>query len=311
MRILRPRRWLWCAGCALTGVVAFIARAADAPASTLPNAPTVSPAAIVDRPLPPAVTQEVPEPQPTPQHAWLAGHWRWQEGAYGWIAPHWELPPVANAVWIAPRWEKKANGYGLIEGYWEQAAGAPVAAAAVPATSPPPVAVVAEPPPPLQREIIVERPTSAHVWIGGYWGWREGRHVWIAGHWEMPPRARVVWVEPRWERRGHGYVLVEGYWREAGPGPDFGSQSREQIVVRRPSEVVVIREAPPPPRRELVGPRPSPRYVWISGYWALRAGRNVWIAGHWEMPPRDRSVWEEPRWEHRGGGYVFIEGRWR
>jgi hypothetical protein len=284
--------------------------AADSPA--VPDAATVPPAPIVERPLPPAVSQEVPEPRPSPQHIWVAGHWRWQEGSYAWIAPHWELPPIPNATWVEPRWEKRGNGYVLVGGYWDQPpAGTPSPATPAPSVPPPAIAVVTESPPPLRHEVIVERPSVTHVWISGYWDWREGRYVWIPGRWERPPRERVVWVEPRWERRGNGYVFVDGYWKEVGGGPDFGPGPREPIIVRRPSEVVVIREAPPPPRREYVGPRPSPRHVWINGYWALRAGRNVWIAGHWELPPRGRTVWEEPRWERRSNGYIFIEGRWR
>ena len=70
-------------------------------------------------------------------------------------------------------------------------------------------------PPPLRREIIVEstRPSAKHVWIAGYWGWRNGRHEWIKGRWELPPRVGAVWVAPRWEQRGEGYVFVEGVWR--------------------------------------------------------------------------------------------------
>jgi hypothetical protein len=297
-------------GCWIDGQ---LARAADfPPASSIATAATVGPAPVIDQPLPPAFSQEVPEPQPSPRHVWVAGHWRWQEGSYVWIAPRWELPPVAKATWVPPRWEKQANGYVLIAGYWDQSVSANQAVVEVPAPPPtPPVAVTTEPPPPLQREVIVERPSPTHVWINGYWAWRGNRHVWVPGHWERPPADRLVWVEPRWERRGNGYVLVEGYWRNIGPGEAIDRTSQEQIIVRRPSEVVVIREAPPPPRREYVGPRPSPRHVWINGYWALRAGRNVWVAGHWEIPPRGRSLWEEPRWERRSGGYIFIEGHWR
>src|SRR5436190_4457960 len=58
-----------------------------------PDAPTVAPAPVLEQPLPPAVSQEVAEPQPSPQHVWIPGHWRWQEGTHVWIAPHWELPP--------------------------------------------------------------------------------------------------------------------------------------------------------------------------------------------------------------------------
>ena len=290
----------------------LVLRAAEAPVSGVPNAATVSPAPVLEQPLPPAFSQEVPEPRPSAQHVWLNGHWRWREGNYVWIAPHWERPPVANATWIEPRWEKRENGYVLVEGYWQPSA-ADVATAP---TSPPPQTataptVITEPPPPPPREVIVERPSPTHVWISGYWGWREGRHIWIPGHWEMPPRVRAIWVEPRWERRGDGYVLVEGYWREVGPGPDYGAPAGGPVIVHRPAEVVIVREPPPPPRREYVGPRPSPRHVWIDGYWAIRGGRNVWVAGRWEVPPRGRRVWEAPRWERRSGGYIFIEGSWR
>ena len=77
------------------------------------------------------------------------------------------------------------------------------------------VVVIKEAPPPPRREIVVERerPSSRHVWISGYWVWRDRRHEWIPGRWEVPPRARAVWVEPRWERRGDGYVFIEGVWR--------------------------------------------------------------------------------------------------
>ena len=84
---------------------------------------------------------------------------------------------------------------------------APVAAVAVA-----PV-FIAVPPPPLREEVIVARPSPAHVWIRGYWVWREGRHVWLAGHWERPPHPHAVWVAPRWERRREGYVFIEGCWR--------------------------------------------------------------------------------------------------
>src|SRR5471030_2589322 len=65
----------------------------------MPDASTVSPAPVLDKPLQPAIAQEIPEEQPSPQHAWVPGHWRWQEGSYVWVSAHWELPPVANAGW--------------------------------------------------------------------------------------------------------------------------------------------------------------------------------------------------------------------
>jgi len=77
------------------------------------------------------------------------------------------------------------------------------------------------------------------------------------------------------------------------------------------SGTISIQVAPPPLRREVVVVRPSPRHVWVPGYWGWRGGRHVWIDGRWMLPPRGRAVWVAPRWEHRHGNYVFIEGFWR
>src|SRR3954468_21201967 len=86
-------------------------------ANTVGNAPVVSPAPIVDKPLAPAAN-DTPGEQPSPQHMWVPGHWRWSEGAYVWEMGRWEFPPATNVAWHAPQWEKQANGYVLREGYW-------------------------------------------------------------------------------------------------------------------------------------------------------------------------------------------------
>ncbi|HVS54284.1 MAG TPA: hypothetical protein VHD62_18150 [Opitutaceae bacterium] len=291
-------------GTSLAAVALFSAPMSRAQASAVPNAPTVAPAPAVDKPLPPAAN-DTPGEQPTAQHVWVAGHWRWNEGAYVWESGRWEIPPMPNVSWVPPQWQQQGSGYVLKEGYWDEAQ--PAASA----TAPQPAAEVAttEPPPPPQREVIYERPSPVHVWISGYWGWRGGRHVWIGGHWEMPPRANALWVAPRWEFRGGRYVFVEGYWRDSAivssPPP-----APPQVVVAPPQQQVVVVAPPPPPRQEIVYARPGPGYVWISGYWAWHGGRHVWIAGHWELPPRGYRSWNEPRWERRGGSYVFIEGHW-
>ena len=284
----------------------------DAP--MVPMAPSLPDAAVIREPLQPAASQEIIEERPSSQHVWVSGHWRWQDGRYAWIAGRWDLPPRPNVSWVEPRWERKGNGYVLGGGYWQEAPPQPVvssmpaSAQGLPTTmiqqpSPPPeVVYVRDLPPPPPREYIVERPSPYHVWIGGYWGLRAGRHVWIGGRWDLPPRSDVVWVEPRWERRDRGYVLVEGYWREAAPVREYERGGREVIVVREP----------PPPRREVVPARPpGPGMIWISGYWAWHGDRHMWIGGHFERPPRAHATWVEPRWERRGGGYIFIEGTWR
>ena len=172
------------------------------------------------------------------------------------------------------------------------------------------VVIETAPPPPL-REVIIERerPSSDHIWVGGYWIWREGRHVWIAGHWERPPQLGCTWIEPRWEHRDHGYVFVGGSWRNSGV------VVKERAVVAPGVDVRLdfVVQAPPPPRREVIieRERPSAEHIWIKGYWRWHEGRHVWVSGHWEHPPHAHAKWVEPRWEHRHEGYVFIEGFWR
>ncbi len=277
-------------------------------ASPVPSAPTVAPAPMVDAPLAPAVN-DTPGEQPSPQHHWVPGHWRWSEGAYVWETGRWEIPPAAGVVWRAPQWRREANGFVLVEGSWGDAPAASAAPSTVVRAAPPPQEIyTTTPPPPLQREVIVERPSPLHVWIGGHWGFRAGRHVWVGGRWDLPPRPNVVWVEPRWEHRGGRYVYVDGYWRDGvvmSPAPSVAV-----VASPAPGVEIVVATPPPPPRREVVYARPGRGYVWINGYWAWRSGRHVWIAGHYEMPPRGYRTWVEPRWERRGGSHIFIEGRW-
>ncbi len=288
-----------CLGVALFGLAA-------APLAAAPT-PDASPAPLLDKPLPPSATDAVDD-QPSPQHVYVSGHWTWKDGAYTWVGGAWELPPSPTAEWVGPRWEKKDSGYVLIEGVWQEGgsetADAPAADTDV---------VLDEAPPPPEREVIVARPSPAHVWIGGYWGVHAGRRVWVSGRWDLPPRANVVWVSPRWERHRHrpGYVFRPGYWRDAHFRP------RTTVVFEHDgwrSDGVVVVTAPPPPRRyshHYRPMRPSYEHVWIDGYWGWYSGRHVWIEGCWRRPPHGHSRWISPRWERRKGGYIFIEGRWR
>lgn len=169
---------------------------------------------IIELPPPPP-REEIIITQPSPAHIWIRGYWGWRGGQHAWVAGHWELPPHAGHVWIEPRWEHRDRGYVFIAGTWRHG---PVVVKERIAISPS-VSVnlnfVAQPPPPPRREVIIERerPSHEHIWVKGYYVWREGRHAWIAGHWERPPHAHAVWVEPRWERHPEGHLFIEGYWR--------------------------------------------------------------------------------------------------
>lgn len=74
---------------------------------------------------------------------------------------------------------------------------------------------------------------------------------------------------------------------------------------------VFVRIGPPPPPREVIVARPSPRHVWIPGYYRWVGERYVWERGYWALPPRPRAVWVPGHWAHRRRGYVWIAGYWR
>lgn len=82
-------------------------------------------------------------------------------------------------------------------------------AAAAPAVS---TIVVTQAPPAMQTEVVLAQPSTRHVWIPGFWTWRNARYEWMAGHWELPPSQSSVWVAPRWELSGNAYRFYEGYW---------------------------------------------------------------------------------------------------
>ena len=75
------------------------------------------------------------------------------------------------------------------------------------------IVVRVEPPAP-----IVERHDHARhegqVWIDGYYRWNGHRYKWVKGYWATPPHRGATWVAHRWERRGDGWVMVEGHWDE-------------------------------------------------------------------------------------------------
>ena len=62
-------------------------------------------------------------------------------------------------------------------------------------------------------EVVSAPPSSAALWIPGYWAYDGVRYVWVAGHWEIPPPNCRSYVAPYWANQGGAYVYVRGYWR--------------------------------------------------------------------------------------------------
>jgi hypothetical protein len=90
--------------------------------------------------------------------------------------------------------------------------GVPANAIIAPSTPIVSTTIVTEAPPALQSEVVLAQPSPKHLWLAGYWTWRDQRYEWMAGHWELPPNSRSVWMVPRWEQRGNAYKFYEGYW---------------------------------------------------------------------------------------------------
>lgn len=74
---------------------------------------------------------------------------------------------------------------------------------------------------------------------------------------------------------------------------------------------VVVRVGPPAARVEVRGVAPSPRHVWVGGYWQWNGRGHVWVAGTWQLPPRHRAHWVDGHWRHTREGWVWIPGHWR
>jgi hypothetical protein len=58
-----------------------------------------------------------------------------------------------------------------------------------------------------------------------------------------------------------------------------------------------------------VGIRPSPRHVWVPGYWGSHGGARVWIGGAWLLPQTDWT-WMAPHWQWTGYTWVWQQGYW-
>jgi len=72
--------------------------------------------------------------------------------------------------------------------------------------------VVTETPPPPRHEVIGVAPSSAHVWVAGYWVYRDRRWVWVPGHYEPRPRPAAVWAPGHWDHTTRGWVWTPGHW---------------------------------------------------------------------------------------------------
>jgi hypothetical protein len=64
----------------------------------------------------------------------------------------------------------------------------------------------------------------------------------------------------------------------------------------------IVATGPPPPPDEVIIVAPSPRYVWVPGYYEYRGGTYVWIKGSYRIPPVENQVM------YRGNGIKHLKG---
>jgi hypothetical protein len=79
-------------------------------------------------------------------------------------------------------------------------------------TTPTGQVIVTEAPPPVRQEVVGTAPTTSHVWIQGYWMYRNGNWAWVPGHWEVRPRLNAAWVPGHWDQTSRGYAWNPGHW---------------------------------------------------------------------------------------------------
>lgn len=107
---------------------------------------------------------------------------------------------------------------------------------------------VYEAPPPAPVYVQPVAPYAGAVWVEGHWTWVGNRWVWANGYY-VQSRPGYIYVQPRWERRGGGWVYFDGTWR-AHSGPVYVQPRRGPVYVQPPPRNRVYVEPPrnTPPR---------------------------------------------------------------
>jgi hypothetical protein len=66
---------------------------------------------------------------------------------------------------------------------------------------------------------------------------------------------------------------------------------------------------PPPLRTEAPTLQPSPKHVWIPGYWKWGGINYEWMDGRW-VKGKKGKVWTPGAWEQVGVRWVWKPGKW-
>jgi hypothetical protein len=72
----------------------------------------------------------------------------------------------------------------------------------------------------------------------------------------------------------------------------------------------VVATGPPPMVNEVIVVAPSPRHVWMPGYYSYDRGNYVFINGSYRIPPRGRTSYTQGTWQNTNRGYKRSKGHW-
>jgi len=58
--------------------------------------------------------------QPSPDHVWIRGHYRWDGVAnnYVWVPGRWQVHPAGYHRWVPGHWYARRGGWYWAEGHW-------------------------------------------------------------------------------------------------------------------------------------------------------------------------------------------------
>ena len=72
----------------------------------------------------------------------------------------------------------------------------------------------------------------------------------------------------------------------------------------------IVATAPPVYPTEVIVVAPSPRHVWVPGYYTYTRGNYVFVYGYYSVPPRGKTVYIQGQWQKTPKGYKRGRGHW-
>ncbi|MCP3139141.1 hypothetical protein [Pyxidicoccus xibeiensis] len=168
----------------------------------VPTAPTA----------PPELPAENPTPRPFAGAVWVNGHWFWDGDEWRYNPGTW-IAPMAGYRFINGYWEQDSQGWRWVSGGWARLDSNMVEIPVAPSSE---TLSTVQAPPPVRVEAAPPAPAPDLVWTPGYWYWTGATHVWVDGAWVAPPQPNLVYVSPRWVRRGPSWFFSCGGWAVRG-----------------------------------------------------------------------------------------------